>query len=91
MKYYTEEDIRKAFQAGMNKGALKGYQSYYDAPLDENEFVDELNEDGYQRRLLSRADGSIKEALVLLAGSTNKRDKEIIKLLRSALKDLYQK
>tara|TARA_R110000822_G_scaffold454_4_gene2187 strand:+ start:1581 stop:1895 length:315 start_codon:yes stop_codon:yes gene_type:complete len=38
---YTEEDIRKAFQAGMNKGA---HQSYYDAPLDENEFVEELNQ-----------------------------------------------
>jgi hypothetical protein len=41
-----------------------------------------LNEGGY-------AEGSIKEALALLAGSTNKRDREIIKLLRSALKDLY--
>ena len=41
-----------------------------------------LNEDGY-------AEGSIKEALALLAGSTNKRDKQIMKLLRSALKDLY--
>tara|TARA_R110001592_G_scaffold53419_1_gene163750 strand:- start:1837 stop:2121 length:285 start_codon:yes stop_codon:yes gene_type:complete len=39
---YTEEDIRKAFQAGMEKGA---HQSYYDAPLDENEFIEKLNPD----------------------------------------------
>ena len=37
---YTEEDIRNAFRAGMEKGA---HRSYYDAPLDENEFVEELN------------------------------------------------
>lgn len=37
---YTEEDIRNAFRAGMNKGA---HRSYYDAPLDEDEFVEELN------------------------------------------------
>ncbi|MEP1489455.1 MAG: hypothetical protein ABJL44_09820 [Algibacter sp.] len=36
---YTEEDIRKAFQAGMNKGSL---QSYYVAPLFENEFIEQL-------------------------------------------------
>lgn len=35
------------------------------------------------------AEEAIKEALALLAGSTNKRDKQIMKLLRSALKDLY--
>jgi len=37
---YTEEDIRNAFRAGMNKGA---HRSYYDDILDENEFVEKLN------------------------------------------------
>ena len=36
---YTEEEIRKAFRSGMVKGR---HQSYFDAPLDEDEFVVEL-------------------------------------------------
>ncbi len=44
----TEEDIRKACRAGMEKGA---HRSYYDAPLDEDEFVEELNsEDGVSKQ-----------------------------------------
>lgn len=37
---YTEKDLRKAFRAGMNKG---GHQSYFDAPLDEDEYIESLN------------------------------------------------
>ena len=38
---YTEKDIREAFQAGMNKGS---HQSYFDAPLDENEYIKHLKQ-----------------------------------------------
>lgn len=38
---YTEEDIRKAFQAGMEKGSANS--ELIDAPLDENEFIEKLN------------------------------------------------
>ena len=36
---YTEEDVRDAFRAGKEKGA---YKSYFDQPLDEDEFVENL-------------------------------------------------
>ena len=34
---YTEEDIREAFRGGMAKGR---HNSYFDAPLNEDEYVD---------------------------------------------------
>lgn len=33
---YTENDIRDAFKAGVTKGE---HQSYFDAPLDEDEYI----------------------------------------------------
>ena len=38
---YTEEDIRNAFKAGLTKG---NHKSYFDAPLDEDEYVAELKQ-----------------------------------------------
>ena len=38
---YTEEDIRNAFQAGMTKGINR---SYFDAPLDEDEYLTKLKQ-----------------------------------------------
>ena len=37
---YTEEDVRNAFKAGMTKW---NHRSYFDSPLDEDEYVVELN------------------------------------------------
>jgi hypothetical protein len=36
-----EELLRDAFRAGMNKG---GHQSYFDAPLDETEYIDSIKD-----------------------------------------------
>ena len=36
-----EELLREAFRAGMNKGS---HQSYYDAPLDETEYIDSIKD-----------------------------------------------
>jgi len=36
-----EELLRDAFRAGMNKGS---HQSYFDAPLDEAEYIDSIKD-----------------------------------------------
>ena len=36
-----EELLRDAFRAGMNKGS---HQSYFDAPLDETEYIDSIKD-----------------------------------------------
>ena len=36
-----EELLRDAFKAGMNKGS---HQSYFDAPLDETEYIDSIKD-----------------------------------------------
>lgn len=38
---YTEEDVRNAFNAGLTKG---NHKSYFDAPLDEDEYLTELKQ-----------------------------------------------
>lgn len=38
---YTEENIRNAFKAGLIKG---NHKSYFDAPLDEHEYLTELKQ-----------------------------------------------
>lgn len=43
MKTYTEEDLRLAFQSGMERGAFEQAGNYFDAPLDENEYIESLN------------------------------------------------
>lgn len=43
MKTYTEEDLRLAFQAGSERGAFIQSGSYFDAPLDEDEYIESLN------------------------------------------------
>lgn len=40
MKTYTEQDLRLAFQAGVNFGS---HESYFDKPLNENEYIESLN------------------------------------------------
>ena len=37
-----EELLRDAFRAGMNKGS---HQSYFDAPLDETEYIDSIKDE----------------------------------------------
>ena len=63
-----------------------------DKKFNIKEWKDTFNESMLEAKLneaqLLKSKVKIKEALALLAGSTNKRDREIIKLLRSALKDL---
>jgi len=41
MKKYIEEDLRKAFEAGSSYGS---HDSYFDKPLDEDEYIDSLKE-----------------------------------------------
>lgn len=43
MKTYTEEDLRLAFQAGVSRGMYDQGGIYFDAPLDENEYIESLN------------------------------------------------
>lgn len=43
MKTYTEEDLRLAFQAGVLRGMHDQAGNYFDAPLDENEYIESLN------------------------------------------------
>ena len=39
---YTEEDLREAFKAGSERGAFDQAGSYFDAPLDEDEYIESL-------------------------------------------------
>jgi len=41
---YTEEDLRKAFKAGISQGRHLQAGNYFDAPLDEDEYIDSLKE-----------------------------------------------
>lgn len=43
MKKYREEDLRLAFKAGSERGAFIQAGNYFDAPLDENEYIESLN------------------------------------------------
>lgn len=42
MKQLTEEHIREAFRAGSEWGAHKQAGNYYNAPLDEDEYVETI-------------------------------------------------
>lgn len=42
MKTYTEEDLRKAFRAGIGYGLV---DSYYSPTLDEDEYIESLKEE----------------------------------------------
>lgn len=52
---YTEEDVRNAFKAGVAKGE---HRSYFDAPLDEEEYLTELKK-GKNNAVLADVSGSI--------------------------------
>ena len=43
MKTYTEQDLREAFRAGHERGAFDHAGNYFDAPFDENEYIESLN------------------------------------------------
>ena len=43
MKTYTEQDLRLAFQAGINRGKYLQSGNYYNEPLDEDEYIDSFN------------------------------------------------
>ena len=40
---YTEEDLREAFRAGEMRGAFNQAGNYFDAPLDEGEYIESLS------------------------------------------------
>lgn len=40
---YTEEDLRKAFKNGVLRGMHDQAGNYFDAPLDEEEYIESLN------------------------------------------------
>ena len=42
---FTLEDIRKAFQAGHERGVFDANHNYFDAPLDEDEYIKSLTEE----------------------------------------------
>lgn len=42
MKLYTEQQIRDAFKAGMKLSAFLNTQKYFNAPLNEDEYIAEL-------------------------------------------------
>ncbi len=42
MKRYTEQDLRLAFQAGIDMGKHIQSGNYYDKPLDEDEYIESL-------------------------------------------------
>ena len=44
MKTYTEEDLRNAFRGGIARGKHIANNNYFDAPLDEDEYIDSLKE-----------------------------------------------
>lgn len=52
MEKYTIEDIRKAFQAGMERGAFVQAGNYFDAPLDENEYIDSLTKKELEEEII---------------------------------------
>jgi len=41
---YIEEDLREAFKAGILQGKHLQANNYFDAPLDEDEYIKSLNE-----------------------------------------------
>lgn len=41
-KEHTEEDIRNAFKAGHERGVFDGANNYFDAPLDEDEYIQSI-------------------------------------------------
>ena len=43
MKTYTEQDLREAFRAGHERGAFDHAGNYFDAPFNENEYIESLN------------------------------------------------
>lgn len=59
-KKYTEEDIRKAFQAGHERGVFDGNNNYFDAPLDEDEYIESLNPKPIQEKIIPVTYGMIK-------------------------------
>jgi hypothetical protein len=36
---FTEEDLREAFKAGHERGRFDAHNNYFDAPLDEDEYI----------------------------------------------------
>ena len=59
-KKYTEEDLRKAFQAGHERGVFDGQGNYFDAPLDEDEYIESLNPKPIQEKTIPITYGLIK-------------------------------
>lgn len=57
MKKYTEEDLRDAFKAGLTRGS---HQSYFDAPLDEDEYIESLKQEPQEEKTIPITYGLIK-------------------------------
>jgi len=39
---FTIDDLRRAFQAGSERGAFDANHNYFDAPLDEDEYIESI-------------------------------------------------
>lgn len=59
-KKYTEEDLRLAFQAGRERGAFEQSRSYFDAPLDEDEYIESLKPQPKEEKEIPITYGLIK-------------------------------
>ena len=57
MKQSLENKLREAFRAGVAKGS---HQSYYDAPLDEDEYIESLKQKPEEGKTIPITYGLIK-------------------------------
>lgn len=48
MNKYTKEDLREAFRAGVSLGS---HNSYFDTPLNEDEYIESLNPKEEEERI----------------------------------------
>lgn len=60
MNYIEEEALRKAFQAGRERGMFDQTGSYFDAPLDEDEYIESLKPQPTEEKEIPITYGLIK-------------------------------
>lgn len=61
MKESTERKLRKAFKAGVEKGIHIGERSYFDSPLNENEYIESLRKEKKIEETIPVTYATIKE------------------------------
>jgi hypothetical protein len=60
MKKSLENKLRDAFKAGVQRGYFDGANNYFDAPLDENEYIESLKETVEEEKTIPITYGLIK-------------------------------